>query len=212
MAITINRKLNLVLPIELDEHRKIYFHSIPISVEVFDANFWILTQTLSNLYAHGIGPSMSPRIALRALRDTAKQIDDTQDISLNLVNEIYRLTSVIMPGSNGSGWINLPYYEVKTKRLVDEQILSEVENAIVYFIVASALHLRSELEMALGGLVGIWKAETTSLSAMDYMRSLPTSTQTENTGEKQERKPHTTVITAAPTQQKPSAPVSSIPS
>jgi hypothetical protein len=185
MAITINRRLNLVLPIELDEHRKIYFHSMPISVEVFDANFWLLTQTLASLYAHGIGPSMSPRIALRALRDAAKQLDDTQDLSLNIINEVYRLTNVIMPNTNGGGWVTLPYVEVKNKKLVEEQILVEVENAIVYFIVASALHLRSELEMAYQGLVGIWKAETTSLSPMEYTRSLPTLTPTANTGEKQ---------------------------
>jgi hypothetical protein len=204
MAISINRKLNLVLPIELDEHRKIYFHSTPISVEVFDANFWLLTQTLSSLYAHGVGPSMSPRIALRALRDTAKDIDQNTDVSINLINEIYRLTNVIMPASNGGPWTSVPYFEVKSKKLVDDQILSEAENAIVYFIVASALHLRSELEMAFQGLVGIWKAETTSLSPMEYIHSLPTSTPTVNTGER-----HTTKLVP----QKSSVPVeSSIPS
>jgi hypothetical protein len=202
MAITINRKLNLVLPIELDEHRKIYFHSMPISIEVFDANFWLLTQTLASLYAHGIGPSMSPRIALRALRDCAKQMDETTDISVDFLNEIYRLTTVIMPNTNGGGWITLPYYEVKNKKLVDEQILVEVENAIVYFIVASALHLRSELEMAFQGLVGIWKAETTSLNPTEYMRSLPTLTQTVSTGEKPPVAP----------QRQVAQPVSSIPS
>jgi hypothetical protein len=203
-TITINRKLNLVLPIELDEHRKIYFHSMPISLEVFDANFWLLTQTLSSLYAHGIGPSMSPRIALRAMRDTAKEINTETDISLNLINEIYRLTNVIMPNTNGGGWVVLPYIEVKNKKIVDDQILSEVENAIVYFIVASALHLRSELEMAYQGLIGIWKAETTSLSPMEYMRSLPTLTQIDNIGPK----PVQTVV-----HQKPLAPIaSSVPS
>ena len=186
MVININRKLNLVLPIELDEHRKIYFHSMPISVEVFDANFWLLTQTLSSLYAHGIGPSMSPRIALRALRDTAKEIDRDSDISANLVNEIYRLTNVIMPNTNGGGWVIVPYSEVKNKKLVDESILLEVENAIVYFIVASALHLRSELEMAYQGLISIWKAETTSSTPTEYMRSLPMLTPIVNTGEKQQ--------------------------
>jgi len=181
---------------------------MPISVEVFDANFWLLTQTLASLYAHGIGPSMSPRIALRALRDAAKQLDDTTDISVNFVNEIYRLTNVIMPGTNGGGWVNLPYYEVKSKKLVDDQVLVEVENAIVYFIVASALHLRSELEMAYQGLISIWKAETTLLNVTDYMHSLPILTQTVNTGEKP-RAPHTTTIVAP---QKTSEPASSIPS
>jgi hypothetical protein len=204
MAISINRKLNLVLPIELDEHRKIYFHSMPISVEVFDANFWLLTQTLSSLYAHGVGPSMSPRIALRAMRDTAKELDKENDVSINLINEIYRLTNVIMPNTNGGGWVIIPYSEIKSKKVVDEQILTEVENAIVYFIVASSLHLRSELEMAYQGLIGIWKAETTSSSPMEYMRSLPILTQIDNIGPK-------TTPPVAP--QKPSAqPVSSIPS
>jgi hypothetical protein len=184
MTISINKKLNLVLPIELDENHKIYFHSVPISEEVFDANFWLLTRTLANLYANGAGPSMAPRIASRALRDAAKQMDEEQDISLNLMNEIIRLTNVIMPSTNGGGWQNLLYYDVKSRKLVDEKVLREVENAIVYFIVASALHLRSEIQMAYQGLVGIWKAEISSLSVMEYMNSLPTLTPIVNIGEK----------------------------
>jgi hypothetical protein len=184
MSISINRKLNLVLPMDIDEHHKIYFHSMPIGKEVFEANYLLMTKTLANLYANGIGPSMAPRIARLALRDAAKEIDDQTDVSQNLMNEIERLTNVIMPSTNGGGWVTLPYFEVKNRKLVDEQILMEVENAIVYFIVASALHLRSELQLAYQGLTGIWKAETTLLGSTEYMRSLQTSTQTVNTGEK----------------------------
>ena len=187
MSISINRRLNLVLPMELDEHHKIYFHSIPIGKEVFEANYLLMTRTLANLYMNGIGPSMAPRVARLALRDIAKEIDDQTDVSQNLMNEIERLTTVIMPSSNGGGWVTLPYFEVKNRKLVDEQILMEVENAIVYFIVASALHLRSELQMAYQGLIGIWKAETTLLASTEYMRSLQTSTQIVNTGEKPEK-------------------------
>ena len=189
MSISINRRLNLVLPIELDENHKIYFHSTPIGKEVFEANYMLMTRTLANLYANGIGPSMSPRVARLAMRDTAREMDDQTDVSQNLMNEIERLTTVIMPSTNGSGWITLPYFEVKNKKLVDEQILMEVENAIVYFIVASALHLRSELQLAYQGLIGIWKAETTSSGSMEYMRSLPTSTAIVSTGEKPEKAP-----------------------
>jgi hypothetical protein len=207
MSITINRRLNLVLPIELDENHTIYFHSMPIQKEVFEANYLLLTRTLSNLYANGIGPSMAPRIAALSLRDTAKEMDDKKDISVNLMNEIYRLTNVIMPAAqNGGGWQTLTYYDVKSRKLVDEQILMEVENAIVYFIVASALHLRSELPMAYQGLTGIWKAETISLSAMEYTRSLPTSIPIVNTGEKMEK------TTVAPQHRQLVQGVSSIPS
>jgi hypothetical protein len=199
MSISINRKLNLVLPMEIDEHHKIYFHSMPIGKEVFEANYMLMTRTLANLYANGVGPSMAPRIARLALRDAAKEIDDQTDISQNLMNEIERLTNVIMPSTNGGGWTTLPYFEVKNRKLVDEQILMEVENAIVYFIVASALHLRSELQMAYQGLTGIWKAETTLLGSMEYMRSLQTSTQIVSTGEKPPEKaapPKQTVASA----------------
>jgi hypothetical protein len=202
MSISINKKLNLVLPIELDENSKIYFHSIPISREVFEANYLLLTRTMANLYANGIGPSMSPRVAALALRDAAKEMDNEKDISVNLRNEIERLTNVIMPSLNGGGWQTLPYVEVKNKKLVDEQILMEVENAIVYFIVASALHLRSELPMAYQGLTGIWKAETLSSSATEYMHSLQMLTPIVNTGEKQQMmgqpKPPAHVVSSIP--------------
>lgn len=199
--VTINKKLNLVLPVETDTG-KIWVHSVPISKEVFESNYLLLTKTLANMYANGIGPAFGPRIARLALKDVAKEMNDEEDISVPLVNEIHRLTNFLMPSTNGAGWQTIPFPEVVQKKLVDDVILSEVENAVIYFIVASAVHLKSELQMALQGLKTNWKAQFISSTVTEYGNSLTTSTPQETTGEK---------TTAVP--QRPMAPrVSSVPS
>jgi hypothetical protein len=183
--ITINKKLNLVIPIDIDDKTKIWFYSSPISREVFEANYLLLVKTLSNMYYNGVGPGMAPRIASLALRDIAKEMDDKKDISIPFIQEIYRLTFVFMIDPSTHKWKPLPYLEVKSKHLVDEDTLMEVENALVYFTVASAIHLRSELPTLMVGLNQIWGAQTTSLNAMEYCNSLTTLTQEESIGESQ---------------------------
>jgi hypothetical protein len=184
LALSISRKLNLVLPIDTG-NTKIWIHSTPISKEIFESNYLLLTKTLSNLYAHSIGPSMAPRIAALMLRDTAREIDPISDISTDLLNEIERTTNVLMPDKDKK-WQTIPFSEVKAKKLLDEDVISEVENTIIYFIVASSVHLKNELTMAYQGLRSIWSAEITSSNVTEFMRSLPTSTQTDNTGEKKQ--------------------------
>jgi hypothetical protein len=180
--VTINKKLNLVIPIDTDKG-KIWIHSTPISKEVFESNYLLLTKTLADLYLNGIGPSFAPRIALLSLKDTAKEMDANNDISNNLIQEIYRLTNVLMPDPSGR-WQTIPFVEIISKNAIDDQQLSEVENAIIYFIVASAVHLRSELQMAYLGLRNNWNAQTTLLNVTEYGNSLATSTMVVNTGEK----------------------------
>jgi hypothetical protein len=163
----------------------------------------LLTKTLSYMYANGIGPSMAPRIAARAMRDVAKGMDEENDVSQNLLQEIYRITNVIMPkANNGGGWQTISFSEVKMKKLIDEQSLSEVENAIIFFIVASAVHLKSELPIATNGLKSIWNAQTISLNVTEYMNSLTTSTPIVNIGEKipEVKKPFTQQISSVPSQ------------
>jgi hypothetical protein len=181
--IAINKKLNLVLPVDT-EAGKIWVHSVPLSREVFESNYLLLTRTLAHMYVNGIGPAFGPRVAKLVLKDVAKEINDEKDISADLINEIQRLTNFLMPSSNGSGWQTIPFHEIVIKKLVDEQILGEVENAIIYFIVASAVHLRSEMQMAMQGLQTNWKAQITSLTVTEYGNSLMTSTALEITGEK----------------------------
>jgi hypothetical protein len=181
-VININKKLNLSLPFDTDTG-KIWIHSVPLSREVFEANYLILAKTLSAIYTNGLGPAMAPRVAALMLKDMAKEMAIEDQVQMTLVQEIYRLTNVLMPQQTG-GWQTLPYAEVKMKKLVDEEILSEAENAIIYFIVASAVHRKAELPMAYRGLQEIWNAQTTLLNVTAFSNSLTTSTTADNTGEK----------------------------
>jgi hypothetical protein len=181
-VVSINKKLNLAIPFET-ETGKIWVHSVPLSREVFEAHYLVLTKTLSAVYTKGLGPAMAPRIASLMLRDTAKELEIEDQVQNQLIQEIYRLTNVIMPNPAG-GWQTVPFGEVKMKKLVDEDIVSEAENAIIYFIVASAVHLKKELSMAYQGLTEIWNAQITSSNVTVFSNSLGTSTPGDNSGGK----------------------------
>lgn len=181
-VVSLNKKLNLVVPLETDAG-KFWVHSVPLSKEVFEANYLVLTKTLSAIYTAGLGPAMAPRIAAMMLRDTAKEMEIEEQVQNNLVQEIYRLTNVLLPNPAG-GWQTVPFAEVKMKKMVDDEALSEAENAIVYFIVASAVHIKKELPMAYQGLKSIWNAQITPLNVTAFSNSLMTSTSGDNTGEK----------------------------
>jgi hypothetical protein len=183
-AVAINKKLNLVIPLEVDD-KKMWVHSTPISREVFEANYLLFVKTLSNLYFNGIGPGMAPRVAGLALKDMAKEINSEADVTVPVIQEIYRLTYVLMVDPSTNKWTSKPFVEIKMKNLIDDETLREVENALVYFTVASAIHLKSELPTIMVGLSSIWGAQTTSLNAMDYCNSLTILNPDENTGEKE---------------------------
>jgi hypothetical protein len=189
-SVTINKKLNLVIPLELDDNKKMWVHSAPISREVFEASYMLFVKTLSNLYFNGIGPGMAPRVAALALKDMAKEIDNTTDLSMPVIQEIYRLTYVLMIDPATNKWTTKPFLEIKMKNMLDEDVIREVENALVFFTVASAIHLKSELPSIMVGLSSIWEAQTTSLNAMDYCTSLMTLKQEESIGENPEPIPN----------------------
>jgi len=180
--IKLNRKLNLVLSVDTD-NGPIYLHSTPVSREVFEDNFLVISRAFTAVYTNGLGPVTGPRVAALLLKQEATNLGVWERTQQSLMAEIYRLTNAIVPGNNG--WETMPYDVAKKRGLIDDTDAAEVENCLVYFICASSIHLRAELTVALEGLSTLWGAQTTSLNVTEYMRSLPISTPEENTGEKQ---------------------------
>jgi hypothetical protein len=115
------------------------------------------------------------------LRDEAKKLNVWERTQQSLMAEIYRLTNVIAPGENG--WETMPFDVAKKRGVLDDDAAAEAENCIVYFICASSIHLRAEMAVAMEGLNTLWSAQTTLSNVTEYMKSLPTSTPEENTGE-----------------------------
>ena len=180
----IDRKLNLVLPLE-EEDRTLYVHSMPISRPVFERYFRVISKTFNEIYTGGHGVISGPRVAAMLLKSNAETMgewDGEAGVERGLMAEIRRLTNVV--ALTGNGWESVPYEVARKEGMLDDDTASEVENVIVFFIVASSVHLKAELPAILKTLSGLWNVRVESSNCTDFASSLATSTEIENTGEK----------------------------
>jgi hypothetical protein len=178
--VKLNRKLNLVMDVETYEG-KVYIHSMPISREVFEDNFLVISRAFTAVYTNGLGPVTGPRVAALILKQEAKSLNIWERTQQSLMAEIYRLTNVISPSENG--WESMPFDVARKRGILDDDAAAEVENCIVYFTCASSIHLKAEMAVAMEGLKTLWDAQTTLSNVTEYTSSLRTSTQEETTGE-----------------------------
>lgn len=179
----IDRKLNLVIPIDREDGSRIYVHSSPISMAVFESYYLVMAKTFSSIYNEGLGVTAGPRIAALVLKRVADNMgiwEGETGVRNGLVNEMRRLTNVITPSDDG--WQTIPFKEAIDRGLIDEDEVSEVENALTFFTVAYRLHRKVEREAILNGASRLWGGLIESLDSTEFMRSLPTSTPTAPTG------------------------------
>jgi hypothetical protein len=193
-GLKINRRLNLVVPIEDDDGVALYVHSVPISREVFDRYCRVIARTFTLCYA--IAANAGMRIASNVLRETAEDMGIWEDVrnpgtgeviragvKNGLLAEIHRLTNVKVLGADGRGWDAIPYELAIRQGKLDEDTAAEVESLIVFFTVASWMHQKRELPTIYLTVFGLWNAQTTSLNCTEWTPSLPTSTATDSSGE-----------------------------
>ena len=186
----LDHKLNLVIPIERDDGSQVFAHSTPISKLVFDAHYLLIGKAFSAIYTEGLSVITGPRLAANVLRQLIK--DSGSLDGLNLLSEMWRLTNIIVPGSG-----IFPLEQALRMKLLNEDEIAEVEGAITFFTLNSAIHRKSTLAPILQNMCRLWGTLTTSCDATEYAASLQTSTKDESTGE------------TTPT---PARPVSAIPS
>lgn len=182
----IDRKLNLVVPVEREDGA-LYVHAAPLSREVFERYFLVISKTFAAIYGERLNVVAGPRVAALMLRKVAQDMgvwDGPEGAALGLMGEIRRLSNVMVPRSGG-GWEMVPLDSAISSQMLDEDEVSEVEGAIAFFMVASAMHKRADLPPIWAALEAFWDAEATSLNAMGYVSSLKTSTGGETTGAKE---------------------------
>lgn len=178
----LNEKLHLVIPLYDDEEVSTiqhYAHSAPISREVFEAHFLLLSKTFTAIHAEGLGEIAGPRVAALIMRKVAERMND-QEGHQALMNEIRRLSNVMT--RTGGKWVTMPMQDAIDTKAIGDDDLSEIENAIVFFIVSSVLLPKERKRVMLDGAATLWGAQITSLDCMGFAASLPTSTAIVNTG------------------------------
>jgi hypothetical protein len=188
--VKIDRRMNLVVPILDDEGKTevAYVHSVPLAEADVERNFELLGQTFAAIFNRGLGAAAGPGVAARLLKRIAiaDGLWETREKGPGpaqlMLEEIRRLTNVIVPGEPGKGWQQLPIQvAVDTGKLSDED-RAEVENAIVFFIAVSATLPRAQRREMLESAAALWGARLSSSTSTELASSLKTSTGDVNIG------------------------------
>lgn len=176
----IDKKLNLVLEIERDDNSVVAIHHTPISSEIYKSHFRFISKVLFGLYMDGMTPAQCTRLVHDAMLESIRDNGDRfKDVEKTLLNEIWRLTNVVVPGERG--WETVPFYEAMKGEWLSSGDVDEVKNYVCFFTSASWVHGRRELP-GMYEMVAQSGVLTTSLDSTEYARSLPTSTLAANTG------------------------------
>lgn len=178
----IDRNLNLVIPVDISPGVKYFVHSTPVAYEIFESYFEVMGKAFTQLFAGGFGAVSAPKLAKMMVKKIAENMGTWKDDPRNgfigvengLFNEIRRLTNVIMPTEKG--WTTLPFDDaIRTNKFIEED-LREIENAITFFILASAVQQKNQLRPFLEVFVGLWGAQLESSNCTEFATSLQTST------------------------------------
>ena len=173
----INTKLNLVCPIETEDG-EVHFHSKPIMRETFEKYHIVIARTFTSLLSQGLDIT-GAKVAAMHLKEMAIEMgvwEGVEGVENGLLEEITRLTNVIVPTEQG--WKTLPVSVAISKGHIAEDDWWEAKQRIVFFILISAMSKPKVTLSYLSGMCRIWQTVTTSLTDMEYLGSLPTSTET----------------------------------
>jgi len=178
--LNIDKRLNLVIPIEDEGRITAYVHSMPISEASFRANYMVIAKTFSAIYGQGLAGLSGPRVALYLMEEIAKTDGVWEKVEKTLIADMRRLSNFIVPGQDP-----IPLQEALDKKLISPEDASEVENAIAFFTVTSSMHRKAVLEAILEGAMSYWSGQITRSSPTEFAASLKTLTAPVSTGAKE---------------------------
>ena len=184
----IDRNLNLVMQVQTEVNGIVHVHSSSVSRSVFEQYYLeigkVFSQCFDSINQAHLALS-APQLAYPALKSIAIKEgnwDNAGGVKFGLVNEIIRLTNVLISGKNG--WESIPLDVAVKREMLNEDEEAEILSALVFFTAISKVAPKdlknSFLEMA--GALRNWVL--TSLDSMEYLNGLPISTKKENTGKK----------------------------
>ncbi|MGL5386634.1 MAG: hypothetical protein ACRDCA_12400 [Serratia sp. (in: enterobacteria)] len=176
----ISRKMNLVTPVETDTG-VIYVHSVPISKEIYREHFLPLSKTFAAIFGQGLNVIAGPRVAYMMLENISK-LDQTWEgahgVKNTLVQEIIRNSTAIVP-VEGKGWEEIPLDVAISRDIVDpDDVLGE----IVFFTCVYTINKPAQAKSLMEDVSSLWGSVYTSQTATEWLTSLQTSINKENTG------------------------------
>lgn len=184
----IDRNLNLVMQVQTSKNGVVYVHSASIGRSVFEQFYLELGKVFSQCFDSVNQAHLAlsaPQLAYPALKSIATKAgnwDGVGGVKFGLVNEIARLTNVLI--ATEKGWETLPFDVAVKREILDEDEEAEILSSLVFFTAISKVAPKdlknSFLEMA--GALRNW--ELSSLDSTEYMNGLLISTKKEPIGKK----------------------------
>jgi len=182
----INKALNLVVPVETEEG-EIFFHSTPLFFETFKKYHFVICATFTKLLTaemHLTGAKIAAMTLEEVARDMGKW-EGKEGVENGLMNEISRLTNVLILGDNG--WESLPVDTAIQREFIEPEYWEEAKQRIVFFMLVCAMTKRDVRDDLLTIMNGSWQTQTTSLTSTEYADSLPILSETETSPKKKKR-------------------------
>ena len=172
----IDRKLNVVIPIERDEST-LYIHMTPLRYEIFERYYLIIAKTFNALYAEGLR-EMGARIAYLMLMDTAKASGKAEEVEIGLIGELMRTSNALI--LNDAGWVTMSVDSAYKGGLLTEDEMREFKGYAVFFSCVWSMHTKLMATASVEIMANLWGLLTTSLDCMEYKTSLQTLMKNEN--------------------------------
>lgn len=179
----IDRKLNLVIPLERESGVCPHVHSTPITYEVFRTYYRVISRAMCQMMADGtIG--MGDRIILPALEDVAKEMgrwDGPGGVENGLLAEIERRTNVYAPEGHG-GWQLVPFAVAVKQGTITQAERDRIFGSIVFFSLSSEAFPSDKAQMLTNAVAQTLNGHATFCDCTEYRSSLPISTPDASTG------------------------------
>lgn len=179
----IDDHLRIVIPIS----KGINAYHTPISREVFEIHYRIISATQARIFGKGLLYAAQSGTMIARLRlldegriDAAErgEFDDNGDPkdggALDLLKEIKRLTMILAPGTDGYDF--LPVDVAISTGVIDTDDWLEVESSILFFTCPYAIAKKKKKSVIAKAICGVMEASTTSLDPTEWIASLPKST------------------------------------
>jgi hypothetical protein len=185
----INRELNIVIELPLDEGGILHIHSTPIADCTFKEHFRILSKTFARLMNDGLHITAGPRVAYLMLEEVvqerfekpAEKEVEWNKVKGSLIGEIIRLSNVAFSGPEG--WATLPLELAIQRGMFSEGELELIYGELTFFTLLVHMNGRKQAQAMLEAGGPLWGFRVTSLDFTALVNSLRTSTPVANTGE-----------------------------
>jgi hypothetical protein len=176
------------MQVQTEKNGTVHIHSTSISRSVFEQFYLELGKVFSQCFdsinqAHlALSAPQLAYPALKSISTKAGNWDGAGGVKFGLVNEIIRLTNVMV--STEKGWESMPFDIAVKSEILNEDEEAEAISSLIFFTAISKVAPKdlknSFLEMA--GALRNW--ELTFSECTEYMSGLPTLTKKESTGKK----------------------------